>query len=224
MFDAPEKLILGLATGIVFGFLLQKGRVAKFDVIVGQLLLKDATVVKIMATAVAVGSVGVYALVSMGYATLHIKPALLGGVLLGGLLFGIGLAVLGYCPGTGVAASGAGQRDAMVGVAGMLSGATVYVLGYPNLKPVIESIADWGKVTLPQGRWAVIPAACWPTRRWHRPISTCAKPRSTAAATKCNATSSRNSFLADQRPQRSTPWILISQTTRNSCATPPANG
>ena len=41
MFDSPEKLIFGLATGIVFGFLLQKGRVAKFDVIVGQLLLKD---------------------------------------------------------------------------------------------------------------------------------------------------------------------------------------
>lgn len=149
MFDSPEKLIFGLATGIVFGFLLQKGRVAKFDVIVGQLLLKDWTLVKTMATAVAVGSVGVHALVSMGYATLHIKPALLGGVLLGGLLFGIGLAVFGYCPGTGVAASGAGQRDAMVGIGGMLFGAVLHVLGYPTLQPVIEAIADRSKVTLP---------------------------------------------------------------------------
>lgn len=149
MFESPEKLILGLATGIVFGFLLQKGRVAKFDVIVGQLLLRDWTVVKIMATAVAVGSVGVYTLVSMGLATLHIKPALLGGVLLGGLLFGIGLAVFGYCPGTGVAASGAGHRDAMVGVAGMLFGALLYVVGYPRLQPLIEAGVDWGKLTLP---------------------------------------------------------------------------
>ena len=90
MFDPISKLVLGLLTGIIFGFLLQKGRAAKFHVIIGQFLLKDWTVVKIMATAVAVGTIGVYALVSMGAATLHIKPALLGGVLLGGLLFGTG--------------------------------------------------------------------------------------------------------------------------------------
>ena len=63
MFDSPDKLLLGLVTGVAFGFLLQKGRVAKFPVIVGQFLLKDWTVVKVMATAVAVGAVGVYALV-----------------------------------------------------------------------------------------------------------------------------------------------------------------
>lgn len=48
MFDTPGKLALGLLTGIVFGFLLQKGRAAKFHVIVGQFLLRDWTVVKIM--------------------------------------------------------------------------------------------------------------------------------------------------------------------------------
>lgn len=150
MFDTPEQLILGLLTGIAFGFFLQKGRVAKFEVILGQLLLKDWTVVKIMATAIAVGSVGVYALVAMGMATLHIKPALLGGVIAGGLLFGAGMAVFGYCPGTGVAASGAGHRDAIVGVAGMLCGAAVYVALYPRLKPMIMAFADWGKITLPE--------------------------------------------------------------------------
>ncbi|MBA3440775.1 MAG: YeeE/YedE family protein [Pyrinomonadaceae bacterium] len=150
MFDPISKLLLGLATGMVFGFLLQKGRAAKFHVIIGQFLLKDWTVVKIMATAVAVGTVGVYALVSMGVATLHIKPALLGGVLLGGVLFGAGLAVFGYCPGTSVAASGEGRRDAMVGVVGMLFGAGVYVALYPALQPIIKGLADWGKITLPQ--------------------------------------------------------------------------
>lgn len=150
MFDSPEKLILGLVSGIVFGVLLHKGRVARFDVIVGQLLLRDWTVAKVMATAVAVGTVGVYTLVSLGMANLHVKPALFGGLALGGLLFGIGLAVFGYCPGTGVAASGAGQRDAMVGVAGMLFGAFVYVVGYAAWKPLIEAGFDWGKLTLPQ--------------------------------------------------------------------------
>lgn len=147
MIDSPLKLLLGLATGIAFGVLLQKGRVAKFDVIVGQLLLRDWTVAKIMATAIAVGSVGVYALVAAGWATLHIKPVLLGGVLVGGLCFGAGMALFGYCPGTSVAACGEGHRDAMVGVAGMVAGALAFVLAYPRLKPLIESIADWGELT-----------------------------------------------------------------------------
>lgn len=38
MFESPDRLVLGLATGIVFGFFLQKGRVAKYQVILGQLL------------------------------------------------------------------------------------------------------------------------------------------------------------------------------------------
>lgn len=150
MFDEPSKLLLGLLTGTVFGFLLQKGRVAKFPVIIGQLLLKDWTVVKIMLTAVAVGSIGVYTLVSLGAAELHVKPAMFGGVLLGGLLFGIGMSVLGYCPGTSVAACGEGSKDAMVGVVGMITGALAYVWLYPRHQPILKSFPDWGKITLPE--------------------------------------------------------------------------
>lgn len=149
MFDSPERLLLGLLIGIVFGVLLQKGRVAKFSVIVGQFILKDWTVVKIMGTAVVVGSVGVFALVDSGYANLHVKPFLLGGVLLGGACFGVGMAVLGYCPGTGVVACGEGKPDAMVGVLGMLSGAFAFVAAWPALQPVIKGLGDMGKITLP---------------------------------------------------------------------------
>ena len=81
MFEDSQKLVLGLLTGIVFGFLLQKGRVAKFDVIVGQFLFKDWTVVRMMGTSVVVGAVGVWTLVSAEQASLHIRPLLLGGVL-----------------------------------------------------------------------------------------------------------------------------------------------
>lgn len=150
MFDSPEKLVLGLVTGIVFGFLLQKGRVAKFEVIVGQFLFKDWTVVKMMGTAVVVGTVGVYSLVSADLATLHIRPALLGGVLLGAVCFGIGMAIFGYCPGTSVAGCGEGRRDAMVGVLGMFAGAALYVALYEQLQPAIKSLGDWGKITLPE--------------------------------------------------------------------------
>lgn len=150
MFDSPLKLFLGLITGIAFGFFLQKGRVAKYNVLMGQFFLKDWTVAKIMVTAIAVGSVGVYAMKEAGWVSLDIKPALFGGVIVGALLFGIGMAILGLCPGTSVAACGEGRRDAMVGILGMLFGAGIYVAFYSSLQPVIQSLGNWGKVTLPE--------------------------------------------------------------------------
>ena len=150
MFDTPDRLLLGLFTGILFGILLQKGQVAKFSVIVGQFILKDWTVAKVMGIAVVVGTVGVYALVAMGQASLHVKPFLLGGVLIGGVCFGVGMAVFGYCPGTSVAACGEGKPDAMVGVLGMLAGALAFVAAFPALQPLIKGLGDMGKLTLPE--------------------------------------------------------------------------
>jgi hypothetical protein len=150
MFDVWWKLLLGLATGIVFGFLLQKGHVSKFRVIVGQFLLRDWTVVKVMGTAIIVGGLGVYAMHAAGWVQLHIKPMLLAGVIGGGILFGIGMALFGYCPGTGITAAGEGRRDAMVGISGMLVGAGFYVLVYDRLNPLIQQAGNWGKLTLPE--------------------------------------------------------------------------
>jgi uncharacterized membrane protein YedE/YeeE len=65
------------------------------------------------------------------------------------VLFGMGMAILGYCPGTTVAACGEGRRDAMAGVLGMLVGAAVYVALYPILRPLIQA-GDYGKLTLPE--------------------------------------------------------------------------
>jgi uncharacterized protein len=147
MFDSPGKMLLGLFTGVIFGFLLQKGHVAKHSVIAGQLRLRDWTVARIMGTAIAVGSVGFYALLAGGMTGLDVKPAAMGGVLLGALCFGIGLAVLGYCPGTTVTAAGDGNRDAWVGIAGMAFGAAVFVAGYSAAEKVRSALVDWGKVT-----------------------------------------------------------------------------
>jgi uncharacterized membrane protein YedE/YeeE len=150
MFDPLWKLALGLLTGLVFGFLLQKGRVAKFHVIVNQFLFRDWTVVKVMGTAVLVGAIGIYAMLPAEMVSLHIKPLVWLGVVAGGLCFGAGMAVFGYCPGTSVAACGEGRRDAMAGVFGMLLGAGVYVIFYPQLSGWLNSWGDAGKITLPQ--------------------------------------------------------------------------
>jgi uncharacterized protein len=67
---------------------------------------------------VVVGGAGVYAMRSLGFATLHVKPNLMVAVPIGGLSFGVGMTLLGYCPGTGVAAAAEGRLDAIAGVAG----------------------------------------------------------------------------------------------------------
>jgi uncharacterized protein len=159
MFESPERLALGLLTGMIFGFLLQKGRVAKYQVILGQLLLKDWTVLKIMVTAIAVGAPGVYLLAELQMASLHVKPMVVGGVIVGGIFFGIGIAIFGYCPGTGVAACGEGRKEAMVGVAGMLAGAAVFVKEFAFFSPIIRNFGDWGRITLPEA--TALPLWAW---------------------------------------------------------------
>ncbi|MGA1824279.1 MAG: YeeE/YedE thiosulfate transporter family protein, partial [bacterium] len=119
--------IIGLIIGIAFGFLLHKGRVTHYDVIIGQLLLKDFTVVKIMLTAVITGMIGIYILKSLGLAHLHIKPGSFGSSVIGGLIFGVGFGLLGYCPGTLAGAVGQGSLDALFGgVAGIMIGAGLF--------------------------------------------------------------------------------------------------
>ena len=160
--ESAIDLALGLLTGITFGFLLQKGRVAKYQTILGQLLLKDWTTFKIMITAILTGSAGVYFLIERGAASLDIWPFQPAAMLMGAVLFGVGLAVLGYCPGTGMAGAGEGSRDAMVGVLGMITGAGVLVTGYNVFEPVALALGDWGKLTVPallgSSPWTVIAA------------------------------------------------------------------
>lgn len=145
--DSFGKLALGLATGIAFGGVLHRGRASRYDVIMDQLLLRDFSIAKLMGTAIVVGGIGVHRLVRAGKAKLDVKPLQLGGILAGGALFGAGMAVAGYCPGTTLAAVGAGRRDAIAGLLGMLFGAGLFVKTYPSIKPLIEA-GNLGKLTL----------------------------------------------------------------------------
>lgn len=143
--------MIGLLIGIVFGFLLQKGGITQYDTIVGQLLLEDFTVIKIMITAIIVGKLGVYMMTHLGIAELHPKPGSIGSSIIGGLIFGIGFGLLGYCPGTIAGAVGQGSLDALFGgVAGILIGTTLFATHYPRLEKSILHVGDFGELTIPQ--------------------------------------------------------------------------
>lgn len=146
---SPDQ-ILGLITGILFGFLLQKGRVIRFEKQIGAMLLKDMTIFKFMASAILVGTVGIALLTDAGIITLSHKPMNVGAVLLGGALFGAGWAVMGYCPGTSIAALGEGRWHALFAIVGMIVGAAIYAELFPFFKSTILSWKDFGKIGLPE--------------------------------------------------------------------------
>ena len=153
-------LIYGLITGILFGFLLQRGQVLRYDKQLGALRFLDMTIVKFMLSSVLVGMVGVYCLKDLSLATLSVKPAVLGGNIIGGLIFGIGWALLGYCPGTSLGALGEGRWDGLWGILGMLAGAALFAEAYPGIKKTVLTWGNFGAITLPQvlgiNHWLII--------------------------------------------------------------------
>ena len=127
--------------------------------IIAAFLFRDFTVLKIMLTAIVVGGIGVHVLVGLDLAAWEIKAADLLPLAIGSVLFGIGMAVYGYCPGTGVAAAATGRLDALTGLAGMLAGGVAYGLSHAWLRSNLFGKADWGKVRL--DGLTGIPAAAW---------------------------------------------------------------
>jgi uncharacterized membrane protein YedE/YeeE len=157
-----SELGYGLITGILFGFLLQKGRVLRYDKQIGALRLLDMTIIKFMLSSVLVAMVGVYLLKDLGLVKLSIKSTILGGNIIGGLLFGVGWGLFGYCPGTAAGALGEGRWDTVWGLLGMLFGAGIFAEVYPFLKASVLKWGDFGKITIPTllgiNHWIVIVA------------------------------------------------------------------
>ena len=144
----PLGLALGVLFGAAFGWLLHRGRVTDYNVIVNQFRLTDFTVLKVMLTAIIVGGLGVLVFVHLGLAKWHVRDANMLAVLIGGGLFGVGMVLYGYCPGTAVAAVGTGSLHALVGVFGMIAGAILYAYSFDWVRTSILPVWGLGKITL----------------------------------------------------------------------------
>jgi len=138
--------ILIFVFGILFGGILQYAKLNKFNTISGLALRKDFAVAKAILMAIGMGAILINLEIEFGFADYHVKPFILGGIVLGGLIFGSGMAILGYCPGTLPVSAGEGSIDAWIGIAGGLFGGVIYTIFFPSFTQILGP--DFGKITL----------------------------------------------------------------------------
>ena len=134
--------------GVIFGGIIQYTRVDKFEKIAGFSMLKDTIIPKMLFLTVGLTSIGLYFMIDAGQAHYHVKPIILQGLIIGGILFGISMAILGKCPGTGPVSIAEGRIDVLIGAIGGLLGGLVFTLYYDDFfKPLMGE--SFGKSILP---------------------------------------------------------------------------
>ena len=118
-----------VAFGIAFGFILSRAGATSYDAIAGMFLLQDLHLVGVIGVAIVTAALG-FTLMrrsgarARGGAALALQPKpVQRGLVVGGLLFGVGWALAGTCPGTALAQVGEGRLAGFFTFAGILLGA-----------------------------------------------------------------------------------------------------
>lgn len=146
------QVLQPLVVGFAFGWVLQKGKLGRYEVIVNVFRFTDLTVIKFLVTALAVAMLGIQSLVSLGIVDeIPVAQTYVLGNLVGGVVFGAGMALAGFCPATVAAGAGEGRLDYLIpGGLGLYAGAIVFGLTYSKVVPAIASVGNFGSVTAMQ--------------------------------------------------------------------------
>jgi hypothetical protein len=144
--EGHGSVLLVFIIGMVFGSIIQYTKVHKFEKIAGFSMLKDTVVPKMLFLAIGLASIGLFFMIQLGWASYHVKPILLGGLIIGGTIFGASMAVFGKCPGTGPVSVAEGRIDVMVGAFGGILGGLVFTLFYDQFKMIMGT--NLGNLTL----------------------------------------------------------------------------
>jgi uncharacterized membrane protein YedE/YeeE len=141
------NLWLAVIFGIGFGFIMQRVGAFEYEKIINALRLKDLAIPKFMLLSVSITTVGIFSLRSLGLVSLDLityNPVF---DILGGLIFGVGFAFAGYCPGTSIGALGEGKRDAAYTVLGGIVGVFTFTL-LQQYAGISTTAFDMGKICL----------------------------------------------------------------------------
>lgn len=143
-------VLKAIALGLLFGWALNKAGLTHYARIVNVYRLRDLTVIRFMLTALVVGGVAIQLGLDLGLAErAPVPPTSMLANVVGGVVFGVGMASAGYCPGTVAAEAGEGRLDAWVaGLSGLIVGALAFGLLQPVIMPMLMRVGALGSVTL----------------------------------------------------------------------------
>ncbi|HHH43394.1 MAG TPA: hypothetical protein ENK49_04580, partial [Gammaproteobacteria bacterium] len=120
---------LAVPIGFIFGFGLYHAGFTDSRKIAQAFYLKDVGVPVVMFSAIVTGMLGLWILSLAGFidtSKMYYLPTYLTPMAIGGVLFGIGMAIGGFCPGTAAASIATGRIDALVFVVGFLGGSILF--------------------------------------------------------------------------------------------------
>lgn len=146
----PAAFVAALVIGLAFGFALERAGFGSSRKLAGIFYLRDMTVLKVMFTAVITAMLGLGFFVGLGWVDLPAQVNLLetryAAQILGGLVFGVGFVMGGWCPGTAAVGAASGKLDALVFLGGTVLGS----IGFNETYGLWESFAEWGAYEEPQ--------------------------------------------------------------------------
>jgi hypothetical protein len=156
------SLIFALPIGIAFGFVLERSGLGDPRKLAAQFTFADFTVLKVMLAAIVTAGLGLFWLARAGLidpASIYVPPTNLLPQIVGGLVFGVGFALGGYCPGTSCVAAAAGRGDALALIGGLLAGTVVFAEAFPLVEPFYSATplgaATWHSVSGTSHGWAL---------------------------------------------------------------------
>lgn len=133
------EMLLSVFIGLGFGFVLERAGFGRSDNLASIFYGRDFRVLRVMFTAIVTAMIGLYFLDVLGIlpiSSIGILDTYLWAQLAGGLLFGAGFIIGGWCPGTSIVGVVSGKIDALLFVFGLVLGSMVFTLGFENLAPL----------------------------------------------------------------------------------------
>ncbi len=158
------ELAIAFVLGLGFGLCLERAGFSDSCKLTAVFYFYDMSVVKVMFTAIVTAMTGLWLFSALGLldlSDLYVETTNLAAQMIGGLLFGAGFMVGGYCPGTSIAATATGRMDGMMFAFGMLGGVWAYAELTPGLDAWYKTSAQ-GEMTLPSitgigmGAWTAV--------------------------------------------------------------------
>ncbi|MFC1793623.1 rhodanese-like domain-containing protein [Planctomycetota bacterium] len=140
--DSAKAFLASLLIGIAFGFFLERAGFGSSRKLTSVFYFKDMTVIKVMFTAVITAALGLTCCVVLGIVSIegvYLMPTVYVAYIVGGLIFGVGFVMGGWCPGTAAAGISSGKIDALIFLAGAIVGSALFNEMFGLIKPLYES-------------------------------------------------------------------------------------